>query len=344
MKKLLFFPAVIFLLTACVNQEKKPRVMNPFLEAYNTPFEVPPFDKIHNNHFLPAFQEAIRQHNAEIKSIIESEKTPDFANTIEALDYSGSLLKSVKNVFSNLKEAVTNDSLQEIARVVAPMLSKHTDEVNLNEHLFARVKGVYDCRNSLKLNTEQSKLLEETYKRFVRGGANLSAEKKQQLQKVNEQLSLLDLKFGDNMLAETNDYKMIIDHKEDLSGLPESVITAASDEAKSLNLNGKWVITLQKPSWIPFVTYAKNRSLREKIYKAMYSRGNNGNEHDNKKVISDLVNLRLQKANIMGFDSWSSYVLDDCMAKTSANVISCLIRSGLLQFDGLRKRLRICRP
>ncbi len=324
MKKFLFFPAVIFLLAACVNQEKKPSVMNPFLEAYNTQFEVPPFDKIHNSHFLPAFQEAIRQHNAEIKSIIDSEKKPDFANTIEALDYSGSRLKSVKNAFSNLKEAVTNDSLQEIARIVAPMLSKHTDEVNLNEQLFDRVKGVYDCRTSFNLNTEQSMLLAETYKRFVRGGANLDANRKQLLQKVNEQLSLLDLKFGDNMLAETNDYKMVIDNKDDLSGLPEAVITGASDEAKTLNMNGKWVFTLQKPSWIPFVTYAKNRSLREKIYKAMYNRGNNGNEHDNKKVISELVNLRLQKANIMGYDSWSSYVLDDCMAKTSANVYKLL--------------------
>ena len=299
-------------------------MMNPFFEAYNTPFGVPPFDKIQNNHYLPAFEEGIKQHNAEIKSIIDSDKIPDFANTIEALDYSGSLLKNVNHVFSNLKEAVTNDSLQEIARKVAPMLSKHTDEVNLNERLFAKVKGVYDCRNSFHLNTEQTRLLEETYKRFVRGGANLSADKKVQLQKVNEELSLLDLKFGDNMLAETNGYKMIIDNKKDLSGLPESVIAAAADEAKALKLEGKWVFTLQKPSWVPFVTYAENRTLREKIYKAMYSRGNNGNEHDNKTVINKLVNLRLQKANIMGFDSFSAYVLDDCMAKTSANVYKLL--------------------
>ena len=298
--------------------------MNPFFEAYNTPFEVPPFDKILNKHYLPAFEEGIRQHNAEIKIITDSEKGADFANTIEALDYSGSLLNRVNRVFSNLKEAVTNDSLQEIARKVAPMLSQHSDEVNLNERLFARVKGVYDCRNSLKLNQEQSRLLEETYKHFVRGGANLTVEKKEQLKKVNQELSLLDLTFGDNLLAETNEYKMVVDKKEDLDGLPESVIAGAADEARAQKLDGKWVFTLQKPSWIPFVTYAKNRNLREKIYKAMYSRGNNGNVHDNKMVISKLVNLRLQKANIMGFESWSAFVLDDCMAKTADNVYKLL--------------------
>ena len=324
MKKLLIPLAVICLLASCEKQEKKPTMMNPFFEAYNTPFEVPPFDKILNKHYLPAFEEGITQHNAEIKIITDKTIAPDFVNTIEALDYSGSLLTSVNHVFSNLKEAFTNDSLQEIARKVAPLLSHHSDEVNLNEKLFARVKGVYDCRNSLKLNQEQSRLLEETYKRFVRGGANLPEAKKLELKKVNEELSLLDLTFGDNMLAETNSYKMVIDHKEDLSGLPESVITGAAEEAKALKMEGKWVFTLQKPSWIPFVTYAKNRTLREKIYKAMFNRGNNGNEHDNKPVINKLVNLRLQKANIMGFDSWSAYVLDDCMAKTSANVYKLL--------------------
>ena len=323
-KKSLISLAVICLFASCVKQEKKTTIMNPFFEAYNTPFDVPPFDKIMNNHYLSAFEEGIKQHNAEIKSITDCDKAPDFANTIEALDYSGSLLTRVNHVFSNLKEAVINDSLQEIARKVAPMMSHHSDEVNLNAKLFARVKGVYDCRSSFKLNQEQLRLLDETYKRFVRGGANLPEEKKQQLKQVNEELSLLDLTFGDNLLAETNSFKMVIDKKEDLEGLPESVIAGAADEAKLLKLEGKWIFTLQKPSWIPFVTYAKNRSLREKIYKAMYSRANNGNVHDNKKVINKLVNLRLQKATIMGFDCWSAFVLDDCMAKTSGNVYKLL--------------------
>ena len=323
--KQLFIPMVVMcLMTSCVTQEKKSTEMNPFLEAYNTPFQVPPFDKIFNKHYLPAFEEGIKQHDAEIKIITDSDKAPDFANTIEALDYSGSLLTRVNRVFSNLKEAVTNDSLQDIARKVAPMLSQHEDAINLNAKLFARVKAVNDQKASLNLNQEQSRLLEETYKRFVRGGANLGADKKEELKKVNEELSLLDLQFGDNMLAETNAFKMVIDKKEDLAGLPESVIAGAADEAKADSMAGKWVFTLQKPSWIPFVTYSTNRNLREKIYKAMYSRGNNGNAHDNKAVISKLVNLRLQKANIMGFPSWSAYVLDDCMAKTPENVYKLL--------------------
>ena len=324
MKKLFIPLAVICLLTSCANQEKKTTVMNPFFEAYNTPFEVPPFDKIQNKHYLPAFEEGIKQHDAEIKSITDSDKAPDFANTIEALDYSGSLLTRVNLVFFALKEAVTNDSLQEIARTVLPMLSQHKDAINLNEQLFARVKAVNDQKSSLNLNLEQSRLLEETYKRFVRGGANLPADKKEQLKKVNEELALLELKFGDNMLAETNAFKLVIDNKEDLAGLPESAIAGAADDAKTEKMDGKWVFTLQKPSWIPFVTYAENRMLREKIYKAMYNRGNNGNANDNKDVISKIVNLRLQKGNIMGFDSWSAFTLDDNMAKTPANVYKLL--------------------
>jgi len=324
MKKLLIPLAVICLMTSCTKQEKKSTVMNPFFEAYNTPFEVPPFDKIQNRHYLPAFEEGIKQHVAEIKIITDSEKAPDFANTIEALDFSGSLLKRIGLVFFNLKEAVTNDSLQEIARTVVPMLSQHEDAVNLNEKLFARVKAVNDQKSSLNLNLEQSRLLEETYKRFVRGGANLPADKKEQLKKVNEELSLLELKFGDNMLTETNAFKLVIDKKEDLAGLPESSIAGAADDAKTEKMEGKWVFTLQKPSWIPFVTYAENRSLREKIYKAMYNRGNNGNANDNKVVVSKIANLRLQKGNIMGFESWSTFTLDDNMAKTPANVYKLL--------------------
>ncbi|NEW81650.1 MAG: M3 family metallopeptidase [Mariniphaga sp.] len=323
-KKLLIPLAVICLMTSCTKQEKKTTVMNPFFEAYNTPFEVPPFDKIQNRHYLPAFEEGIKQHDAEIKIITDSDKAPDFANTIEALDYSGALLTRVNLVFFNVKEAVTNDSMQEIARTVLPMLSQHKDAVNLNEKLFARVKAVNDQKGSLNLNLEQSRLLEETYKGFVRGGANLPADKKEQLKKVNEELALLELKFGDNMLAETNAFKLVIDKKEDLAGLPESAIAGAADDAKTEKMDDKWVFTLQKPSWIPFVTYAENRGLREKIYKAMYNRGNNGNASDNKAVISKIVNLRLQKANIMGFDSWSAFTLDDNMAKTPANVYKLL--------------------
>ena len=294
--------------------------MNPFFETYNAPYGVPPFDKIQNKHYLEAFKEGIRLHNQEIDQIVNNSAAPDFTNTIVALDKSGELLGRVSTVFFNVKEANTNDSIDHIAEVVAPILSEHSDAVNMNEKLFARVQVVENQKERLNLNREQSRLLEELYKRFVRGGSNLSSEKKEEFKKVNTELSLLELKFGNNMLAETNNFKMVVDKKEDLAGLPESVIAAAADEAKSNKMEGKWVFTLQKPSWIPFLTYSEKRELREKLYKAMYNRSNNNNEFDNKTVISKIVNLRLQKANLLGFESWATYVLDDCMAKNPKNV------------------------
>lgn len=298
--------------------------MNPFFETYTAPFEVPPFDKIKNKHYLPAFQEGMKRHNAEIELIVNNNSVPDFANTIEALDRSGDLLTRVSTVFFNIKDANTNDSIDNIAEEVAPLLSQHSDVILLNEALFAKVKAVYDQKESLQLNPEQARLLDETFKEFVRGGANLPADKKEELKKVNEQLSLLDLKFDKNLLAETNSFKMVIENKDDLAGLPENVVAAAADEAKANGMEGKWVFTLQKTSWIPFVTYSDKRELREKIYKAMYNRCDNDNEFDNKSVINQFVNLRLQKANIMGYESWSAFVLDDCMAKKPENVYSLL--------------------
>ena len=324
MKKLLVVLFAAGMMASCNKKDNKNENMNPFFSDYQTPFEVPPFDKIQNKDFLPAIEEGIKQHKKEIASLSENTDAPTFANTIEAMDYSGALLNRVYKVFSNLKEAVTNDTLQGIAQKVAPLLSQHEDEILLNAKLFARVKAVNDMKATLNLDREKERLLEETYKRFVRGGANLPPEKKEELKEINEELSLLDLKFGDNLLAETNNYKLIIDNKEDLAGLPENVISGAAEEAKANKMEGKWVFTLQKPSWIPFLTYAESRSLREKLYKAMYNRGNNNNEFDNKNVISKMLNLRLQKAKLLGFDSWASYVLDDCMAKTPANVYNLL--------------------
>ncbi len=298
--------------------------MNPFFETYTAPYEVPPFDKILNAHYLPAFQEGMKQHDADIEKIAANTVAPDFANTIEALDRSGDLLRRVSAVFFNVKEANTNDSINAIAEEVAPLLSQHNDAIVLNEALFARVKAVYDQKGSLQLNPEQARLLDETFKEFVRGGANLPADKKEELKKINEQLSLLELKFDKNLLAETNAYKLVVENKDDLAGLPENVIAGAAEQAKADGMEGKWVFTLQKPSWIPFITYSEKRELREKIYKAMYNRGNNANENDNKTIINQFVNLRLQKANIMGYESWSAFVLDDCMAKKPENVYALL--------------------
>ena len=319
---------------SCTNEKKTVKEMNPFYEKYSAPFAVPPFDKILNKHYLPAFKEGIVQHNIEIEKIVSNSAAPDFANTIVALDKSGDLLGRVAYVFFNVKEANTNDSIDQIAEVVAPLLSQHTDEIYLNEKLFSKVKIVENQKDKLNLNREQSRLLEEIYKRFVRGGANLAADKKEEFKKINAELSLLELKFGNNMLAETNNFKMVIDKKEDLAGLPESVLAAASDEAKVAKMEGKWVFTLQKPSWIPFLTYSEKRDLREKLYKAMYNRSNNNNEFDNKNVINKIVNLRLQKANILGFESWAAYVLDDCMAKNSKNVYDLI---GKVWEPGLKR-------
>lgn len=307
-------------------QQTKTSDMNPFFESYNTPFEVPPFDKIVNAHYLPAFEEGMKQQNAEIDAIVSNTEPATFANTIEAIDGSGDLLTRVAYVFFNIKEAHTNDEMDKIAETVAPLLSQHNDAINLNEKLFERVKAVYEARATLNLNPEQERLLSETYKGFVRGGANLPPDKKEELKKINEQLALLDVKFSQNLLAETNNYQLVIDNEGDLAGLPESVILGAAEAAKDANLEGKWVFTLHKPSWIPFLTYSEKRELREKLYKAMYNRGNNCNEYDNNNLINQFVNLRIQKAQLMGFDNWASFILDNNMAKFPGNVYDLLYK------------------
>lgn len=314
------------MLSSCTGDQKPTTMSNPFFEAYNTPFEVPPFDKIENEHFLPAFEKGMAEQNANVEAIVANQDAATFENTVLALEYSGDLLTRVSNVFFNLKSAVTNDGIEEIAKTVAPLLSQHGDAINLNEALFARIKSVYDNRESLELDAESMRLLEETYKGFVRGGANLPADKKKELMSVNEKLSLLSLTFGDNMLKETNAFKLVIEDEADLAGLPESVRSGAAEQAAADGMDGKWVFTLQKPSWIPFLTYADKRELREKLYKAMYNRGNNDNENDNKAVINEIVNLRLKKANLMGYDSWSAFLLDDRMAKKPENVLDLLMK------------------
>ena len=300
--------------------------MNPFLKSYNTPFDVPPFDKIRNADYMPAFVEGMKQHDEEIKAIIQNQEPATFANTIEALDRSGDLLTRVRATFFNVKEAHTNDSLNQIAKQAAPLLSQHQDAILMNQALFTKVKTVYEQLDKASLSPEQKRLVTEIYKQFVRGGANLPADKMEELKKINEQLSLLDLQFDKNLLAETNAFKLVIEDKADLAGLPESVVAAAADEAKNAGQEGKWLFSLQKPSWIPFLTYSEKRELREKLYKAMYNRCNNGNENDNKQVINQYINLRIQKANLMGFPDWASFVVDNNMAKKPENVYGLLTK------------------
>jgi peptidyl-dipeptidase Dcp len=298
---------------------------NPFFSQYKTPFQVPPFDKIDTSDYMPAFMEGIRQHNAEIDAIINNPATPDFANTILAFDKSGYLLTRVSKVFYNLNEAETNKQLQSIARLLSPIMSKHGDDIALNEKLFVRIKAVYEKRKVMNLDSQQLRVVEKYFRDFERQGANLTPDQKDQLRKVNEELSMLSLTFGENLLAETNEnFKLVIEDKKDLDGLPQGVIDGAAETAKAKGMDGKWVFTLSKPSMIPFLQYAKNRDLREKIYRGYFMRGNNGNKNDNKEIVSKIVSKRLEKAKLLGFDTYAAYVVDDNMAKTPANVNSFL--------------------
>ncbi len=299
---------------------------NPLLKPYSTQFEIPPFEEIKAGHFLPAIKKGIEAHNAEIEEITARKSKPDFQNTIAAYDYSGSLLRKASMVFHNLNSANTNPELQAIAKEMAPMLSAHYDNIRLNEKLFSRVREVYEARKSMNLNAEQTKLLEDTYKEFVRGGANLSETSKTRFREINSRLSVLTLQFGENVLKETNEYKLVITDKKDLSGLPQNLIAQAADAASKAGMEGKWVFTLHNPSVMPFLQFADNRNLREQIFKAYSSRGNQNNQYDNKEIIKEITALRLERANILGYETHAAFVLEDNMAKNAANVEKLLMQ------------------
>lgn len=297
---------------------------NPFFSAYNTPFEVPPFEKIKEEHFMPAFVEGMKQEMEEVTAIINNSDAPTFENTIEALDRTGELLSKVSATFGALSGAHTNDQLQQIARDVSPLRSKHRDDIMLNEKLFERVKAVYEQRANLDLNEEQAKLLDDTYKAFERGGANLSEADKEILRGINSELSLLTIKFGENILKEDNAFTLVIDNEDDLSGLPEAVIAGAKEAAEAREETGKWVFTLHKPSLIPFLQYSDKRDLREKMFTAYMMRGNNGNELDNKENLAKIAALRVNRAKLMGYDTHAHFVLERNMAKVPQNVYDLL--------------------
>ena len=266
----------------------------------------------------------MEEQKAEIEAIVQNPDAPTFENTIVALDRSGQLLSRASAVFFGESSINTTDEIQALEQELSPLFSQHSDDINLNPQLFARVKAVYEKRADLGLNPEQMKLLEETYKRFERGGANLSADQQAALRKVNERISQLELTFSQNLLKETNAFQLVIDKKEDLSGLPETVVAAAADAAESAGKQGQWIFTLHNPSVMPFLQYADNRALREQIFKGYISRGNNGNANDNKEVVKQLVAARLEKAKIMGFADYAGYVLDRNMAKNEENVYKLL--------------------
>ena len=297
---------------------------NPFFTEYTTPFGVPPFDKIEVAHYKPAFLKGMEEHKKEIDTIVNNTEEPTFENTIVALDQSGELLNKVLYAFGGQSSVNTTDEIQELEQELYPLFSAHSDDISLNPALFARVKAVYDNQASLGLDKEQKKLLEETYKGFVRGGANLDADNQAKLRELNEKISVLELTFGQNMLKETNAFKLVIDKKEDLAGLPESLVAAAAETAVADSMEGKWVFTLHNPSVMPFLQYADNRALREKIFKAYINRGNNGNENDNKEVVKQLVAARLDKAKLLGYEDFAAYVLEENMAKNEKNVYNLL--------------------
>ncbi|OGU56098.1 MAG: peptidase M3 [Ignavibacteria bacterium GWF2_33_9] len=297
---------------------------NPLLEKFATPFGVPAFNKFKTSDYMPAFKEAIKMNEKEIEAIINNKETPNFKNTIEVLDNAGQALNQVATIFYNLNSVITDDEMMKIAEESSPLLSAHSDNISMNKELFKRIKYVYEHQKSENLTKEQQRLLDDNYRGFVRNGAELDDKKQAKMRELNERLSLLTLKFGQNVLKETNSYQLVIDNKKDLSGLPQGLIDAAADDAKARGLEGKWVFTLQNPSIMPFLQYADNRNLRKVLLDAYLNRGNNNNEFDNKEIIKEIANLRLERANLLGYKSHADFVLAENMAKTPAKVFDLL--------------------
>jgi len=323
MKKILFIISLLIMIYSCNTTSNKDEG-NPLFSEFSTPNGVPPFDKIKAEHFLPAYEEGMKRHNAEIDSIVNNEEVPTFENTIVAFDESGRMLDRVSATLSIMTGTMSDSVYQSIEKEITPMRTEHYDNINFNEKLFDRIKVVHDDTTRTDLTTEQKMLLNKIYKSFVRSGILLDGSKQARLREINKELSNASLSFNQNLLKETDNYQLVIDNKEDLAGLPDDVIAAAAKTAKDKGQEGKWIFGLSKPSWEPFLQYADNRDLREKLYKAMYMRGDNGNEFDNKENIKKIVGLRLEKANLLGYKSHADYVLEETMAKTPENVMGLL--------------------
>lgn len=331
MKNLIFAAAMSCMVCACGQQVAD--TGNPFLSEFETPYGTPDFDRIKVEHYEPAFLKGIEQQNEEIKAIVENPEEPSFENTIVALDNSGEILARVSGVFFALTEADTNDEMMALEAKIAPMLSEHSDNIFLNQDLYKRVAAVHaqEEAGKIQLTTEQHYLLDKYYKEFVRSGAGLDAQKQERLREINKQLSTLTIEFGNHVLADNNDYLLVVDKKEDLAGLPDAVIAGAAQEAKAHGKDGKWVFTLQESSRTPLLQYAQNRELRKNIYQAYTSLGNRGNANDNKEVLKKVLALRLEKAQLMGFNNFAEYQLADNMAKNPKNALDLLY--GLWEYS-----------
>ncbi len=313
---------MLFAVSACKNAAKVD-TNNPFFSEYNTPFDVPPFDKISSKHYIPAFEKGMADARLELEDLLDNKETPTFENTVVALDAMGELLKKAASVFFAQSAAVTNDSIQQIEMEISPKMAAFNDEIQLNPELFKRIKYVYDNQADFDLNAEKKFLLENLYKGFVRNGANLNQQDQDTLKSINQRLSVLAVHFGQNVLSETNDFKLVLS-EDDLEGLPGSVINTAAEVAKQSENEGKWVFTTQRPSMYPFLQYSTRRDLRKKLYDAYINRGNNGNDFDNNAILAEMVSLRAKRAKLLGYNTHSHIVLEPRMAKVPENVFNLL--------------------
>ncbi len=329
----LLMTAVTTMLMAQLSPQEAAQIKanNPLVKPWNTPYQTPPFNSIKTEDYKPAILFALDEAKKDVNQIISNPEKPSFENTIIALEKSGSLLNRILSVFFNLNEAHTSEAFQKIAEEITPELTKYSNDMNMNPELFARVKEVYDSRDDIPMTLEQRTLLDKTYKGFIKNGALLKGNDKDEYRKISEELSLLSLKYNRNNLAETNAYLLNITKKNDLKGLPQYAIDAAKETAKQKKMKG-WVFTLHYPSYIPFITYAENRELRKEIWMASNLKGNNNNENDNKENVLRIANLRLRMAQLMGYKSYSEYVLVDRMAENPAKVmkfIDDLLKSSM---------------
>lgn len=294
--------------------------MNPMLYKYETPFETVPFDKIKPGHFLPALQEGIKQGKSDIEKIKNNPEKPTFTNVCEAMEEAGQVVNKVATVFYNLHSAESNSELQNIAKEFSPLLTEYSNDIQLDIELFQKVKAIYDVRETLNLNTEEMTLLEKQYKGFVRNGALLNDSEKERLREIDKEKNSLSLKFGDNVLAETNSFLLVLENEDQLKGLPANSKEAAFILAKEKGHEGKYAISLDYPSYVPFLTYAENRELREKVYRAFTSRSCKGNEFDNKEAVKKIASLRHERAILLGYKGHADFVLEERMAETPDKV------------------------
>lgn len=322
-KSFLLAAASVFLFLGCSTKEKK-TMSNPFMSDYTTPFQIPPFENITIDNMREALLQGIEENKAEIKAIIDNKDEPNFENTIAALDQSGALLRRVQGVFGPLSSSDSNEEIRKLEMEVNPLFSALSDSIYLNQDLFNKVKKVFDNKEKFNLNEEKERVLELTYKRFVRGGANLPSDKRAQLSKLNSELSMLQLQFEQNLLHETNNTFVTVDKLEDLEGLPQSNIEAAAKMAEAQGQKGKWMFNMQRQSCNPVLQYCSNRDLRKKVFEAYANRGNAQNQYNNKEICKKIITLRLEKAKLMGYPNYASFALDNRMAKTPENVYNLL--------------------